>query len=170
MRKIFILAAALALLLCACGSPAAPGETTTAFDLDNLVPHVVGLSYAEAEQKVRDAGFVPKAGEMKTSATIEEGKIHSTDPEANTPLARGETVVICMVAFVCYDPQVDMPTLIGWSLDDAEAMLKSVNLKLDRTDVPEIDSDVAKGKVAWQSVDAKEKVATGTVIKVKISN
>ncbi|MDR2686715.1 MAG: hypothetical protein LBB75_03110 [Oscillospiraceae bacterium] len=36
MRKLSVLAAALALLLCACGSPAAPGGTTTAFDLADL--------------------------------------------------------------------------------------------------------------------------------------
>jgi beta-lactam-binding protein with PASTA domain len=49
-------------------------------------------------------------------------------------------------------------------------MLESVGLKLDRADVPEMDSNEAKGKVAWQEIDAKTKVAQGTVIKVKRSN
>jgi len=174
MRKIFALAAALALLLWACGSPALPGESDLSATSGQVhaiaVPNVVGLSYAEAEQKIRDAGFVPKAGEMKASATIEEGKIHSTDPKADTPLAKGQPVTLFIAVYSCPTGWVDMPTLTGWSLDEAEAILKSINLKLDKTDVPEIDSDVAKGKVTWQSVEAKEKVAVGTVIKVKISN
>jgi len=137
---------------------------------EGSVPNVVGLPYAEAEQKIRDAGFVPRAGEAKYSATIDEGKIHSTDPKAGTPLSKGQQVTLFMARSDDPTKQRDMPQLIGYSLDNAEAMLKTVNLKLDRTDVPEIDSDLAKGLVAWQSIDHKEKVTEGTEIQVKISN
>ena len=133
------------------------------------VPNVVGKLYADAEQEIRNAGFIPKP-ETKYSATVEKGKVVSTDPKANSNLAKGETVIIYMAVDFKEDDLVDMPQLIGWSLDDAEAMLNSVDLKLDRTDVPEMDSNEAEGKVAWQGVDAKTKVAKGTVIKVKISN
>jgi len=137
---------------------------------EGTVPNVVGMFYADAEQKIREAGFIPKAGKNKYSPTMEEGKIHSTDPKANTSLAKGEVVTLFMAVPVDEDKQRDMPLLIGSTLDVAEEILMSVNLKLDRTDVTEIDSNEAKGTVAWQSIDHKEKVAEGTAIKVKVSN
>jgi len=154
-------------------SPDATGKVQVTLyvsrDEGGTVPNVVGKLYADAEQMIRNAGFIPKP-ETKYSATIEEGKVVSTDPKANSILAKGETVIIYMAVKEDPTKQREVPALVGWSLEDAEEMLKSVNLKLDKADVPEMDSDIAKGKVAWQSVEAKEKVAEGTVIKVKVSN
>ena len=133
---------------------------------DGVVPDVTGLYYAEAEQKVREAGYLPKSA-TKVSPNVEEGKVVGTEPKARTPLASGKTVTIYMAVS---DKQVEVPMLIGWSLDEAEAMLESVGLVLDRTDIPEIDSNELKGKVAEQSIEAKTKVAEGTSIKVSVSN
>jgi len=138
-------------------------------DTEKRVPNVVGMSYADAERKIIEAGFIPKP-DTKYSPTVEEGKILSTDPKANTPLAAGQPVTIIMAVSVDKDKLVDMPSLISWSLDDAEEMLESAKLKLDRTDISEIDSNEEKGKVAWQEFEAKSKVAMGTAVKVKISN
>jgi len=135
---------------------------------DGTVPDVVGLPYAEAQQIIREAGFVPKAGDAKYSTSVEEGKVISTDPRARTALAAGQTVTIIM-ATSKNPKQVPVPDLVGWSLEEAEEMLKSVDLVMDE-DVPEIDSNEPKGKVAAQSLEAKAEVAPGTVVKVSISN
>jgi len=132
------------------------------------VPDVVGMLYSDAERKIIEAGYLPKP-ERKYSTTVEVGKVVSTNPKARTPLAMGESVTIYMADDVNPN-QVDMPSLIGWTLDEAEAILESVKLKLDRDDVPEVDSDELEGKVAEQSIQPKVKVAQGTVIKVSLSN
>jgi serine/threonine-protein kinase len=135
---------------------------------EGTVPDVVGMHVADAERKIRDAGYQPKS-EKKYSPNVEEGKVVSTDPKAKTPLAQGEQVIIYMA--VPDDPaKVDMPSLIGWTLDEAEAILESVKLKLNRDDVPEIDSNELEGKVAEQSIQPKVKVSKGTEISVSISN
>ena len=155
-------------------TPDASGKVTVTLYVSQsstkTVPNVVGKTYADAEQMIRAAGFIPRAGEPQYSATVELGKILSTNPKANTPLAKGETVTLIMATDVDEKNLVDMPPLVGWTLDDAEELLKSVELKLDRTDVPEIDSNEAEGKVAWQEFETKTKVPKGTAVKVKTSN
>jgi len=131
------------------------------------VPDVVGLTYAEAERKIRDDGFVPKAA-TKYSPNVEEGKVVSTEPKARTALNMGETVTIYM-AIRDNPDNVPVPALIGWSLERAEQMLESVELAMD-DDVPEIDSNEPEGMVAAQSIAADVKVAKGTKIKVSVSN
>ena len=138
-------------------------------DSENEVPDVVGLFYPEAKKKIIEADFLPKAVD-KYMPDVEEGKIVSTTPKAGTPLASGQTVTLYMAVRVNPDKQVKMPLLIGWSLDRAQEMLESVGLKLDRTDVQEMDSNETRGMVAWQEIAADKDVAKGTTVKVKISN
>jgi len=134
------------------------------------VPNVVGLSLAEAEQKIRNAGLVPIAGKAIYSTTIEKGKIHSTEPKANTVLTANSVVTLNIADDKDRENLVEMPLLIGSTLDIAEELLRSVELKLDKTDVPEMDSNEAAGKVAWQEIDHRSQVPKGTTVKVKISN
>ncbi|MCL2298555.1 MAG: Stk1 family PASTA domain-containing Ser/Thr kinase, partial [Firmicutes bacterium] len=135
---------------------------------DGTVPDVVGLTYADAAQKIREAGFVPKAGEPKYSPNVEEGKVVSTDPGARTPLELNQTVTI-IVATSKNPDQIEVPELIGWTPEEARNLLESVELTM-ADDVPEIDSNQPEGKVAAQSIDPKVKVAKGTEIKVSVSN
>ncbi|MCL2495436.1 MAG: Stk1 family PASTA domain-containing Ser/Thr kinase [Oscillospiraceae bacterium] len=134
------------------------------------VPNVVGLSYAEAEQKLREVGLTPKPGAAEYSKTIEEGKIVRTDPKVGSTLAVNSTVTLYIATPIIKDELVDMPLLIGSTLGVAEELLNSVELKLDKTDVPEMDSNEAAGKVAWQEFDHRSQVPKGTTVKVKISN
>ena len=132
------------------------------------IPDVRGKTIQEAERLVADAGFLPKT-ETEITQDVEEGRAIRTDPPHGTKLARGKDVVIYMAIKEEKKEEVDVPELIGWDEEQAKELIESADLKMDKT-VEEMDSDLEKGKVAWQSHEAGAKVDEGTVITIKISN
>lgn len=136
---------------------------------EKQVPDVVGLSYSDAEKLIIEAGFVPKP-DTKYAPNVTQGKVVETDPKAKSTLATGSSVTIYVAVATDTENQVAVPDLADWSLEKAKELLESNDLKLNSNPPEEIASEYAKGKVAWQSIDAGTMVDKNTEVTVKISN
>ncbi len=129
------------------------------------MPDMVNHEYREATIALEKLGFVVEV-ETVASDTITEGYVVSTTPGANEQAAAGSTVFIS----VSGGPelkQVTMPDLYGKSRDTAVSKLAA--LSIDVGSISEVKSDLSKGAVIWQSIDAGESVAEHTVIYLKVS-
>jgi len=136
-------------------------------DAPRRVPDVRNLPLAEAQTKINEVGLIPKEI-PQFNMQVDEGHVISSDPAQGTEVQVGQQVLL-YVATRTPENQVDMPDLLGWDVDTASEMLKSVNLVLD-SNVQEVDSNEPEGDIIWQSVDRGEKVAEGTRISVRVSN
>ena len=61
---------------------------------DRAVPDVVGLLASDAERTLRDAGFVPRAGEARITASVPPNTVLTQTPAATTVKPRGAPVVL----------------------------------------------------------------------------
>ncbi len=73
------------------------------------VPSVVGLTQAEAEQKIKDAGFNPQVSPDNNS-TQPNGTVTGQTPPAGTRLPQGSTVFITVSNFEPTSPPTSSPT------------------------------------------------------------
>jgi serine/threonine-protein kinase len=72
------------------------------------VPHVVGLTQAEAERLIRDRGFVPQVSQDNTS-TQPKGTVTGQTPQAGQTLPQGSTVFITVSNFEPTSPPTSSP-------------------------------------------------------------
>jgi beta-lactam-binding protein with PASTA domain/predicted Ser/Thr protein kinase len=101
------------------------------------VPAVTGISQAEAENAIRQAGLVPKATSA-ASDTVDKGDVISQAPQAEQKVDTNTTVGIVVSTG---KPQVTVPPLTGLSVDEATKKLVAIGLVA----VPEVD-DTADGR------------------------
>lgn len=92
------------------------------------VDDVYGQSYLVAKQTLESSGFVVSY-DMKYNPSVEEGAVISTSPERGVAAAVGSTVTI-YVATHTDENAVPVPDVVGQPLEDAEALLRSVNLEV----------------------------------------
>lgn len=100
------------------------------------------------------------------SDDVEEGRVTRTDPKAGDALENGQVVTI----YLSKGPEevlVKVPKLVD--LTEEQATKKLDDMKLDYY-ISRIDSDVDKGRVITQSIDAGEEVKEGTLITLTVSN
>jgi serine/threonine-protein kinase len=73
------------------------------------VPNVVGMTQQQAEQALRQRGFVPQVS-PDNSSTEPKGTVTGQTPAANTPLQQGATVFITVSTFEPTSPPTTPPT------------------------------------------------------------
>jgi serine/threonine-protein kinase len=76
------------------------------------VPDVVGMTQAQAEQAIKDRGFVPKVSD-DNSSTQPKGTVTGQTPAADTPLPQGSPVFITVSTFEPSSPS--SPTTVPTS-------------------------------------------------------
>jgi serine/threonine-protein kinase len=91
------------------------------------VPDVTGQTFDAASQALGNAGFtVTRVDDF--SATVDLGKVISTDPAANQPATRGGSVTV----HVSKGPEmVKVPNLVGQTLEAAQQTLQSQGFDID---------------------------------------
>ena len=132
-----------------------------------VIPPVVGYGHELAEQTLKNKGLVVKLTPM-LSFTEEFGTVIKTDPVADTEVDSG-TVII--VYYASNEDLVEVPSVanVGWDVEMAEAMLKSVPLVMD-PEIKEENSNEPAGTVIAQSPEAGEKVMPNSKVSIVISN
>ena len=132
-----------------------------------VIPPVVGYGHELAEQTLKNKGLVVKLTPM-LSLTEEFGTVIKTDPEADTEVDSG-TVII--VYYASNEDLVEVPSVanVGWDVEMAEAMIKSVQLVMD-PEIKEENSNEPAGTVIAQSPEAGEKVMPNSKVSIVISN
>jgi serine/threonine-protein kinase len=126
------------------------------------VPYVVGIQEALAVQDIEEAGLVPQVRRVSNS-DVEEGFVFGQNPTEGTRVDQ-ETVVRIDVS--SGKPEVEIPGVIGQSVEDAVAELTRAGLNAQ---VVEVNSDRDVGTVTGQSPSAGTVVVEGTQVRVNVS-
>ncbi len=106
-------------------------------------PRVVGLSQAEAEQKIDAAGLEVEYAVAVYSTSVDEGVVLASDPGPGERILPGEAVTLTLSLG---EEMHDLPKLRGLTLDQARDTLTEVKLVVGK--VKEDYSEVVpKGKV-----------------------
>jgi beta-lactam-binding protein with PASTA domain len=127
------------------------------------VPPLSGLTWQEAEPKLRHAGL-----KWRWLNTPEGGRVEGTAPAAGTEVRIGDTVV---VRFPAPRPkQIQAPDLVGLSLEAARTQAQALGLHVrvaGSTTSPESNpAFVNKNSVTRQGLPAGQLVNVGTTIDV----
>ncbi|MEZ0581004.1 Stk1 family PASTA domain-containing Ser/Thr kinase [Nocardioides sp. MH1] len=133
-------------------------------------PSVEGLSKAQAEKKIDDAGLDVGYADAVYSTTVEEGDVVSSDPGPGERILPGDTVTVTLSLG---EERHDLPNLRGKTVAEAEDALAAVKL-VAGDNVREVWSEhVPKGQVigtdpAFGTKKAKN-LPVHTVIRLTVS-
>lgn len=130
------------------------------------IPYVYGLKQEQAEQKLKEAGLVPKI-ETKYSNEIPAGKVISTDPPKETLVKEGDTITV----YISLGPEISqtaVPNLLGKTVDEARTLLSNTGLALGKVS-EEHSEQYPAGQIFYQDTTAGELVDKGTKINVSVS-
>ncbi len=110
--------------------PGNPPPPTTQPPGTVTVPDLDGMTQADAEQAVIDAGLLPKATGQHVSDPAQDDKVASQKPDAGTQATRGSVVEFSYGIHAPTNPpsQVAVPDLIGMTKAAAEQALADVGL------------------------------------------
>jgi eukaryotic-like serine/threonine-protein kinase len=127
------------------------------------VPDVRNLPSAEAEHKLKQAGFKPDA-QSRSSTSVESGKVISTEPSQGVPLLAGSPVTV----FVSTGPpQVEVPEVVGQSETEARGSLRAAGLHVGAVTKREEAGQTA-GTVLSQSPTAGSSVRSGEAVSLTV--
>jgi beta-lactam-binding protein with PASTA domain len=132
-----------------------PGEAT--------IPGVVGLKRAEAERRIKDAGFKTDA-RKENSDSVKEGRVISTSPPENSQLEKGRTVVLVVSSG---PEQVEVPNVTGQSEDAARSALEGAGLSADVSEEETADQD--PGIVLRQDPGGGARVDKGSSVSIVVA-
>ena len=126
------------------------------------VPEVVGLSEAEAREKIEDADLEYEPI-YKTDNDVEKGKVTDQRPDAGKKVKKGDRVTVV----VAVRGQVDVPNFVGQTQDQALVMLTKTLLNFKLTQQATGDQN-QHGKIISQNPGAGTKVDAGTEIAIVV--
>jgi eukaryotic-like serine/threonine-protein kinase len=129
------------------------------------VPEVTGLTQAQAEAAIREAGLTVGDVTQAASDAVEEGLVISQSPEARTQIDVESPVDIQ----VSTGPdEATVPTLVGLSLDEARNALIDAGLELgDRTPVP---SEEDRNTVVGADPEEGATVPAGSRVNLEVAS
>lgn len=130
----------------------------------STVPRIVGRTEQEGIALLENSGFKPGRIIREYSNEVPEGIIMDQNPREGLTLSEGE-----MINFtVSLGPElVDVPNLIGKTLEEAEKELKSLNIKYN---VSEKTDEAPKNTVIEQKPKPNEAMEPGTFIDIVVSS
>ncbi|MGW5308269.1 Stk1 family PASTA domain-containing Ser/Thr kinase [Nocardia thailandica] len=130
------------------------------------IPDVSGKPSAQAEQSLREAGFLVSVN-TKNDGKVAPGNVISTQPLGGSRLEKGSTVTMQVSAG---PDQVQVPRIIGQTQSDAEQTLHSMGLRMDPNVVRKPSSIAETDKVisteppmgTWVTTDRPIVIVIGT--------
>ena len=130
------------------------------------VPTVTGKTYEEAYAELDNAGFLIKR-EEEPSASTAKGRVIRQSPGGSEKVPEGSTITL-IVSLGEEENKILVPNLIGLAEDEATIALIEKGLVLKS--VSEVyNSEVAAGRVCYQSYSQGTYVDMGTPIEIRIS-
>ena len=128
------------------------------------VPSVVGMSQADAENALRNAGFKVQA-QQEANDTVPAGNVISQDPAGNSKADKGSTVLIKVSQGL---GQATVPDVVGLRQAAAEALLKDAGFVANA--VPQANKDVPQGQVISQDPAANTQLDKGKPVTINVSS
>jgi eukaryotic-like serine/threonine-protein kinase len=125
---------------------------------------VDGLPAAQAETRLRKAGFKP-AAKPQANATVKAGLVIASEPPAGTELQVGSSVTL----LVSSGPApVRVPDVVGQSLASAEATLSNAELDVGTVE-RKVSSTTSPGTVISQSPTAGTSLHPGEKVELTVA-
>jgi serine/threonine-protein kinase len=130
-----------------------------------ILPDLEGLTERDAISELQTLGLLFTTNE-EFSDTIDEGRVIRTDPEANTEVTAGDTVLLV----VSLGPEpVEVPNLNGLTPGQAEDRLDDLGLILNVSSTTQPVADAGQdGRVVDQTPDAGVEVLPGDTVTVTL--
>jgi len=130
----------------------------------STVPDVVGLFQAEAEDRLREAGFRVRILGSRQDETVPVSHVLQTDPPAGTQAPLGSVVGLIVSSG---PPAAEVPRVVGLPAEEAERLLREAGFKVVRTEG--WGGDVLPGRVVAQEPPAGASISRGSPITIVIS-
>ena len=130
------------------------------------VPNVVGLSLPEAQKQLDALGLKMRVGKKVPSEKQPADEILATTPPAGGDKRAGGDVYVDVSTGSKF---VEVPDLRGRTLDEAKALLSTVNLTMDENVRKKRDRNIPEGKIVAQIPDPRSKVERSTRIRITVS-
>lgn len=128
------------------------------------VPDLEGYRLDKARTVLKDSGLEPGMETREFSDDIARGSVISADPGTGTKVRSGSAVALT----VSKGTPVDIPDVIGGSLDDAKADLAEAGLKV-KVAPARVNSEFDAGQVAQQSPTEGKQAAKGDTVTLTLS-
>ena len=149
------------------GSKVKAGQTITAYlssGSDQVeVPDLVGMSQDQARSALKAVGL--ELGNVTTvDSDKDKDRIVSQDPETGSKVKKGTTIAVSISTGKA--AQVEIPTVVGISREDAEAQLKALGLTVT---VEEVSGSQPSGQVTAVEPGEGSKVGKNSTVKLKVS-
>ncbi|MGA9161767.1 MAG: Stk1 family PASTA domain-containing Ser/Thr kinase [Actinomycetota bacterium] len=129
------------------------------------VPKVVGLTVAQAQAQLDDAGLVVRMAEGRYSTKVPAGSVLKVQPAEGSTLERGDRVTLVPSLG---PPPVRVPNLVGMPLADAKEAVRDAMLEVG--DVTKaFDERFDADQVIRQSVKADAEAPQGSAIDLVVS-
>jgi eukaryotic-like serine/threonine-protein kinase len=129
------------------------------------VPQVLGLRVQDAQQRLEDAGLVPRIADGEYSRQVDAGLVLEVDPAEGETLEPGDRVIL--TPSLGHEP-VLVPDLVGKSVPRARELLRGADLRLGKVRRA-YDEELPAGQIVAQSVDAKSDAPFRSEIDVVVS-
>ena len=149
------------------GSKVKAGQTITAYlssGSDQVeVPDLVGMSQDQARSALKAVGL--ELGNVTTvDSDKDKDRIVSQDPENGSKVKKGTAIAVSISTGKA--AQVEIPTVVGISREDAEAQLKALGLTVT---IEEVSGSQPSGQVTAVEPGEGSKVDKNSTVKLKVS-
>jgi hypothetical protein len=128
----------------------------------NTVPPVLGRTSSASAQTIRDAGFSPVVRVVDQFSEHGPDTVAGQVPSAGTPLAAGGEVVLYVAS-----GNVQVPSVVGRTVADAEAVLHAAGFRTDTIRRP--SDTLALGTAIGTDPSANQVVPGGSEVRLFIS-
>ncbi|WP_269304370.1 Stk1 family PASTA domain-containing Ser/Thr kinase [Aeromicrobium sp. HA] len=126
------------------------------------IPNLTSYSYDEAKDLLEGDRYGLKVERQNTDSDQPKGRVLNSNPPPGTQVERGSTVTL-----IVSRGQVDVPNVVGQSVDAATKTLEDAGLKVSVQDDP--NGTAPDGTVTAQSREPGSMVAPGTTITLTVS-
>jgi serine/threonine-protein kinase len=128
-------------------------------------PGVIGLTQAEATERLESAGLEVVVGEPAYSSTVKRGRVISSDPGAGDRVLDGEKVSIVVSLG---EETYELPKLKGLTVDEAQDLILDTQMAFGRA-VEEFSETVPKGIVISSDPKAGTVLRPGAIVDLVVS-
>lgn len=138
-------------------------EEITATTESLVMPGVVGMAEEEAIALLDEKGIDYEI-ERDFSDSIEEGKVMEQSVVKGTEISQNQKVTLIISKG---QENVDVPDVVGKTLEEARALLLAAGFKVDEDD--EYDEEVEEDTIISQTPKGNTKAAKGSVVTIVVS-
>jgi len=129
-------------------------------------PGVIGLTQAEATERLEGAGLEVVVGEPDYSSTVKRGRVISADPEAGERVLDGDTVVIVVSLG---KETYELPKLKGLTVDQAQDKILETQMAFGKA-IEQFSETVLPGIVIGSDPKAGTTLRPGAIVDLIVSN